>query len=98
MPNGGYVDRNDRLAKLSFQGRKKIEGGQIGTRLHDRIDILAIELVDDHVDHLARRRMCDRSCSVAFQTNHVGNAIAGFFEKTMYLMVSDRLIRGQGCN
>src|SRR5262249_1351423 len=54
MPDRGDVDRNPRLAQLLLQRREDVLRGKISARLHDRIDIVAVELVEHHIDDLAR--------------------------------------------
>src|SRR5262249_54305687 len=53
MPDRGDVDRNHRLAQLLLQRREDVLRGKISARLHDRIDIVSVELVKHHIDHLA---------------------------------------------
>src|SRR6185436_3979598 len=60
MPDGRDVDRDHRLAELLFQRRKDVLGREIGARLHDGVDIVAVELVQHRIDHLLRRGVRDR--------------------------------------
>ena len=44
MPIGGGVDRDDRLSEPHFGGGCQPHHRQVGADLHDRVDIVAVEL------------------------------------------------------
>src|SRR5215468_9627961 len=76
MPDGRDIDRNHRLAELQLEGRKDVLRRQVGAGLHDHVNVVALKLIEHHVDYLARRRVCDRGRGVAFEADHVADAIA----------------------
>src|SRR6185312_2528398 len=88
MPDRRHIDRDERLAELMLERREDGERREIRAGLHDGVDIVAVELADDRVDHLLRRGVRDRCRGVAFEPDDLGDLIARFLEEAMDLRIA----------
>jgi prepilin-type N-terminal cleavage/methylation domain-containing protein len=46
VPVGRGVDRDDRLAEPHLRHRRELHHREVGADLHDRVDVVAVELLD----------------------------------------------------